>query len=529
MIDRKYVDDLELALALKGIKVLGKCNYGGRMTFKLDKDGVDLPVMLADVPQGPFAPQAVEVQLAFAANMPEGSKWKEYKHVTGLTHLFEHCLFHNVRVMTDNGYVDMDSEKLFAYAQKHNIMLNAHTSCNGIYIDVMFNPPVVDEKKYENDLLSDYKFFKNVKVEDQTSVAYSLIEDIAFNHRIDIVSTEALSKINKEREVVKAEQERYMHNDHFWIGTRSRMTTHIHHEYAGTPEDIDKISDKDILTLDRAFRNNCQGGILKIDMEHLTIEEVVKNVEYLFDVLDRNTNNCKFDRRYEVKGVYRKYTEVYPPKHPKYDETRITHLDKGMQQSDLVIVRWPMIQYPTLKKNRERELHKGVAVSEMIVAGMDRPMTLKFREEYKRTYSVESMSTCPPSGDGHTYAQTGFFFQVTVTPEEKKKDGSWKKSTVERIEKEIRTAISGISITEEQFKDWTTATKLHVKSSLGEFNPLSMGSSLDYLMAGLINFKTVEENSKLECHDLTYQDALDYIEHIKETWKAVIYRKLDNE
>lgn len=529
MIDKKYVNELEEVLSEHEITVLDKCNYGGRITLKLDKNGVRLPIVLADVPTGPISPQAVAAKLAFAANMPEGPKWKEYKHVTGLTHLFEHCLFHKVRVMTNDGYQDMNNEKLFAYAEKHNIMLNAHTSANSIYIDVMFNPPIVDDIKYENDMLSEYSFLKDIKVEDQTHVAYSLLEDIAFSHKIDINDKESLDNINKEREVVKAELERYMHNDHFAIGVKTRMATHVYHEYSGTPEDIDKISNEDIMTLQKAFRDNCQGGVLNIDMDKLTVSEVVKNVNCLFDVLDRNTNDGSLDRRYEVKGVYRKYVEVYHPTHPNYENDRFTYLDKGYQQSDLIIIRWPMVQYPTLKKQRDREIHKGVTISEMLVTGMDRPMVMKFREEYKRTYSVESMSTCPPSGEGHSYAQTGFFFQVTIKPEELKKDGTWKKPTVEKIEKEIRDAINSISITKEQFEAWTTSTRLYVKGGLGEFNPVVMGSNIDYVMADLLDFKTAEQNSKIEKDNLTYQDLEEYIDHIKQSWKAVIYRKLNDE
>lgn len=476
--------------------------FGGAGVFRLTKssDPASLPIWILPA-------RDLEVTVGIQSGAAIGVNCigrNGMMAIPGITHLYEHLMFNKVRV-NDKWY---SNTELFKLASDNGVRINAGTNSISIKTHVSFRPNVSNKLAVDGAFIKGYERLIDNNVKDPTELAFAILKGITYDHNI---TPDAL---RSEKSIVKSEINMYRNDDSYWQSRLSEAVVTKYYDELGSAEDIDNIDYLDIMKLDGIISNAKSLRNIEICINYWKYD-----VKDIMDIVERAYGIFGYTE--QLKGNMLRY---------KYINTgAISQKARTVKVHKTSPTKEPFMNIFFERMDLGEDCHSSSVakfVQYVLIAGLDRPLTKMFREDFGRTYHVGTLPNSVVIDDMHIkHAKYGWCLQFNANKEDERvpaNPSKFKKIVKERAKECVETVFDKLEVSEEEFNGYLDAYK---KDLIGHLGMLSM---LISQAIPLIEDEIVSPYIEGHCRgafscDVTYKEFKDYIKYIKKNWRAEFY------
>lgn len=356
----------------------------------------------------------------------------------GLTHLTEHCLFHNVEIDGKK----YNGAEIDAYASLHGIYWNAYTSSEAIYCNLNYIPSIVKLNKLTDEVLECYPNLKGV-VEDKTktelSVVSKLLNGVLFNNET------TPEDFNKELSIVLAEISKYSAYPEHIISEFGNSLYKKQYSSSGKRDTVSKFTLEDVNRTKEIFKKNISTIYIDTKLTLENVNYISLLVQTLGNILEKTGDPCNVD--YSAFGLddYGMRNEIFN----KYD--KINYLKSDVEiHTPIISVGWnikDVFDEVGIKDPKDYIGAYHVMFYTMFV-GLQSYALNNMREKYGRCYNIN-----PVSGiKDYTIARDGskdllgFCFYCDSKNEGEIEGGKFTKVGLDNIIQEVTNTFNDIKI-----------------------------------------------------------------------------------
>lgn len=424
--------------------------------------------------------------------------------IPGMTHLYEHLMFNKVRV-EDKWY---SNTELFKLASDNGVRINAGTNSISIKTHVSFRPNVSNEIAVDGAFIKGYDRLIDKNVKDPTDMALAILKGITYDHNI---TPEAL---DSEKSIVKSEINMYRNDDSYWQGRLSEAVVTKFYDELGSVEDIDNIDYMDIMKLDSIVSNakSLRNMEIYINYWKYSVKDIISIIEKAYGI---------FGTTEQLKGNALRYRYINTGAIGQKPRTVKVHKTSPTKE--------PFMTIFFEKMDLGENCHSASVarfIQYALMAGLDRPLTKMFREDFGRTYHVGVLPNSATIDDSNIkHAKYGWCLQFNANKDDERvpaNPSKFKKIVKERAKECVETVFNKLEVSEEEFNGYLDAYK---KDLIGHIGMLSIIISQ---AIPLMEDELVSPHMESHCRgafscDVTYKEFKEYIKYIKKNWRAEFY------
>lgn len=409
---------------------------------------------------------------------------KKVPYVSGLTHLYEHCMFHNLDI---NGKI-VKQVDMWELCAKHNIDLNAWTSYDRITIRMEIKP-----QEMVNDIIGNsYEQYGQlrhlIKKTDNTDIktAMKIIDAVAFKHNITketfeqekgIVQSEILGRDTNVDNVIREDMFNLLFEEY--------------NSHVGYVEDIDKIEYEHILEADKVLQTRLRSIMVVGDLDNLNPEifdiimkQVIKSI--------RHSDTLKEDKTVDLSLINKKcYFKSFPE--PILEIHNSNHPDTNILK---VLSTIPLCTKDNLSRtDKVKETIKTFIyikiLLNLLVEDITSMFNKKFRSELGWIYGAYTWYNFAHNDTKFRMAISLAFNQNVKIDNEKAK--------------EIRNIIAEFKLTKTEFNNAISAIENQTKNRIGKYELSLNHYTVSESFVGL-NRKDIETIHNYDLSTIDYQD-----------------------
>lgn len=496
---RKNVDDLRIALVENGYEIMDDKVLNGLNCIQVKHVKGVRPIWILG---GSFA-YSVSVGYQIALSIPSDLGKK------GLTHLFEHCMFH--QVTTGDGTV-LVGDEFWDYAKKKGLYVSANTLYDGINVFGDIEPLEIKDEKYGEAMFDHYPHLVS---EDSLSNMTDLVDAVT---SVTFRGTPLEKSFDKEQKIVTSEI-RLRQADNGYVMYRSGMDVLSDaYDFSGTVEDVEQLTFADVKKMREIANNNVISASLSLDLSYIPAKFIVDwanmlNAEMINNITDNVDFMYAMRHITNMQSINRRFTSKI-----SYAKSPLVHLP-------LINIFCDMNDLPEkLKKN----LGLWLKIFKVTTSGgLSSYFVQQFREKLSRCYNIGGVSI--PSFDVWSHNNSpmvSLYWQPKDT--ECDIDENFKKHPnklnllgMETIVKEITDVANNIVVTRQQFDTSIKDYLNNVLLSLGKSSKLDTHTTI-LVDTGAFDIELMDKMDKEDITKLTYEDFCEFINYVKANWKAQI-------
>lgn len=209
------------------------------------------------------------------------------KEKYGLTHLTEHCLFHNVKI---DEYLNLN--KLDGYAKTYGLEINAFTLSNNMCLEINYTPYDFKFKNITSEVLEYYPELHELVDKD-----FSKSELIAIGNIFNGIIYEnniTQKSFDKELGIVLSEVHNHENNYNYNLQDITLNIFSKPYNHVGTRDNIKNFTLKDVLETQNLFRKNINSSLITLDLNIIDINYLVNLIDILSKLLNKSKDKVDY-------------------------------------------------------------------------------------------------------------------------------------------------------------------------------------------------------------------------------------------
>ena len=496
---RRNMDDLRVALSMNGYEIIEDRVLNGLHCIQVKHVKGVRPVWI--LANNEMYNIRVGYQIALTIPTDLGKK--------GLTHLFEHCMFH--QITTGDGTV-LTADEFWEYTKEKGLYVSANTLYDGLNVFGEVEPIEIQNEKYSEHI---FDFYPHLKQSDNLSSMRDLIDTVT---SVTFRGVPLKESFDKEQKIVTSEI-RLRQADNSYVMYRAGMDILSDaYDFAGTVEDVEQLTFDDVKRMREIATNNVISASICVDLSCIPANFIVDWVNMLNSEMVKNITEV-VDYMYvmrhitSIESINRRFTSKI-----SYNYSPLVHLP-------LVNIFCDMNGLPEkLKKN----LGSWIKLFRFTTSGsLSSYFVQEFREKLSRCYNVGGVSI--PSYDvwaNNNSPMISFYWQPQDTECDIDENFQMNPNKLnllgmETIDKEITKVMNNINITEQQFNSSIKDTLNNILLALGKSMKLDTHTII-LIDTGAFDIDVINSMDKEDITKFTYGEFCEFVKYIKNNWKAQI-------